>query len=136
MKANRIFEVVLYANDLLQAKAFYGDLLGLEVLGASDLVVVFRLPECVLLVFDPEKSGEAGRPVPSHGTSGPGHIAFSATDAELDEWITHFERNRYTIEKVHAWEAGGRSLYLRDPSGNSVEFAPPTLWGGNWSFER
>jgi catechol 2,3-dioxygenase-like lactoylglutathione lyase family enzyme len=27
------------------------------------------------------------------------------------------------------WPAGGRSLYIRDPAGNLVELAPPTLWG-------
>lgn len=134
MKANRIFETVLYASDLKKMQAFYGDLLGLEELGVSDLVVVFRLPHSVLLVFDPDKSSVPGRAVPSHGTRGSGHIAFAATDVELDEWIAQFDRNGYPVEKIHTWETGGRSLYLRDPAGNSVELAPPTLWGGNWDF--
>ncbi|TIX39705.1 MAG: glyoxalase/bleomycin resistance/extradiol dioxygenase family protein, partial [Mesorhizobium sp.] len=24
---------------------------------------------------------------------------------------------------------GGRSIYIRDPSGNSIEFAEPRIWG-------
>ncbi|TVR61825.1 MAG: lactoylglutathione lyase [Spirochaetaceae bacterium] len=134
MKANRIFETVLYASDLEKTQAFYGDLLGLEVLVVSELVAVFQLPHSMLLVFDPDESGVAGRAVPSHGARGSGHIAFAATDAELDEWIAQFDRNGYPIEKIHPWETGGRSVYLRDPAGNSVEFAPATLWGGNWNF--
>ncbi len=31
------------------------------------------------------------------------------------------------------WDQGGTSLYFRDPAGNSIELAPPTLWGG-WEF--
>ena len=32
------------------------------------------------------------------------------------------------------WPEGGRSIYFRDPAGNSLELAPPTLWGGGWDF--
>jgi hypothetical protein len=34
------------------------------------------------------------------------------------------------IEKEIDWQEGGASLYLRDPAGNSIELAPPTIWGG------
>jgi catechol 2,3-dioxygenase-like lactoylglutathione lyase family enzyme len=36
------------------------------------------------------------------------------------------------IEAEIDWKQGGRSLYFRDPAGNSIEFAPLTLWGGGW----
>ena len=42
MKADRIFETVLYADDLTAAEEFYRDALGLEVLDRSELMVVFR----------------------------------------------------------------------------------------------
>ena len=32
------------------------------------------------------------------------------------------------IEAEVEWPSGGRSLYFRDPAGNVVELAPPTLW--------
>jgi hypothetical protein len=34
------------------------------------------------------------------------------------------------IEREVDWDEGGTSLYVRDPAGNSVELAPPTIWGG------
>jgi hypothetical protein len=27
------------------------------------------------------------------------------------------------------WPRGGRSLYVRDPGGNSIELASPRIWG-------
>jgi hypothetical protein len=38
------------------------------------------------------------------------------------------------IEKEFGWPRGGRSIYFRDPAGNSVELVTPGLWGspGGW----
>ena len=33
------------------------------------------------------------------------------------------------IEADFEWPQGGRSIYFRDPSGNSIEFAEPRIWG-------
>ena len=33
------------------------------------------------------------------------------------------------IESEVDWPSGGTSLYFRDPAGNVLELAPPTLWG-------
>ena len=33
------------------------------------------------------------------------------------------------IEKEVKWPRGGRSLYFRDPAGNSVELVTPGCWG-------
>ena len=30
--------------------------------------------------------------------------------------------------------AGVYRILVRDPAGNSVELAPPTIWGGGWRF--
>ena len=76
MRPTRIFETVLYAEDLAAAERFYRDAIGLEVIGRGDLAVVFRC----------------------------------------------------------GWDEGGRSIYFRDPAGNVVELAPPTLWSGGWEF--
>ena len=84
--APRIFETVLYADDLPAAAAFYRDVLGLELISQSELVASFRCAGGVLLIFDPKLSGAAGREVPSHGRSGAGHLAFAATDVEREEW--------------------------------------------------
>lgn len=134
MKAKRIFETVLYAEDLEAAKHFYGEVLGLELGYESDLFLAYRLEKSALLIFHPEKASESGRSVPSHGSTGEGHVAFATTDEEIDQWQTHLESKGIEIEQIVPWESGGRSLYVRDPAGNSVEFAPSTLWGGGWDF--
>ena len=33
------------------------------------------------------------------------------------------------IEHEQTWPRGGRSFYVRDPAGNSIEFATPRIWG-------
>jgi catechol-2,3-dioxygenase len=69
MRPTRIFETVLYAEDLAAAERFYRDAVGLEVIGRGDLCVVFRCGGGVLLIFDPRKSGALGRDVPSQRIS-------------------------------------------------------------------
>lgn len=154
MKATRIFETVLYASNIPATQRFYADVLGLDVLNASDTSLVFRLPAGVLLIFDPAHAARTDRGVPAHGWSdaepplggphlggphlgGPhprGHVAFAVSSSELDAWRDHLARLNVPIDMEVNWDAGGTSIYLRDPAGNSVELAPPTLWGGEWDF--
>ena len=86
MQPSRIFETVLYAEDLAAAERFYHQALGLEVIGRGELFVVFRCDGGVLLVFDPRKSAAPGRDVPSHGTTGAGHVAFAVKPEDLAAW--------------------------------------------------
>src|SRR5215510_16400862 len=134
MRPSRIFETVLYAEDLAAVERFYRDAVGLEVMARGDLALVFRCGDGVLLVFDPRKSGASGRDVPSHGTSGAGHVAFAAKLQDLDSWREQLREAGISIEREVDWDEGGRSLYFRDPAGNVVELAPPTIWGGGWKF--
>ncbi|HUF49668.1 MAG TPA: VOC family protein, partial [Longimicrobiales bacterium] len=64
------------------------------------------------------------------GTTGAGHVAFVIEDRDRDEWRRRLEANNVAIEKEVTWPEGGVSLYVRDPAGNSVELAPPRIWGG------
>lgn len=134
MKATRIFETVIYADDLPAARQFYTEVLGLELYSAFDVALSFRCDSGVLLIFDPVKAARPGRDVPSHGPHGPGHLAFAAADSELDRWRAQLAAQGVPIEKEVTWDFGGTSLYFRDPAGNSIELAPPTLWGGGWDF--
>jgi len=133
MQPSKIFETVLYAEDLAAAERFYHEALGLEVIRRGDLMVVFRCGGGVLLVFDPRKSSAPGREVPSHGTSGAGHVAFAAKPEDLPAWRQQLRQAGVPIER-EAGDEAGRSLYFRDPAGNVVELAPPTCWGGGWAF--
>src|ERR1044071_107082 len=99
MRPTRIFETVLYAEDLAAAERFYRDAVGLEVIGRGDLAVVFRCGGGVLLIFDPRKSGAPGRDVPSHGTSGDGHIAFAAKPEDFDAWREQLRNAGISVER-------------------------------------
>lgn len=134
MKPLRIFETVLYSTDLAAMERFYDEVMGLELISRSELVVSFRCDGSVLLIFDPIMSQPEGRDVPSHGMTGEGHIAFAANEDELANWQQRLANAGVEIEQIVDWKQGGRSIYFRDPAGHSVELAPPTLWGGGWTF--
>ena len=129
-QVTRIFETVLYAGDLNAAEEFYSVILGMEVVRRSDLFVTLRCENGVLLIFDPKKSSQPGRSVPAHGATGPGHVAFAVNAEDMDQWREHLANHGVESESEVEWKTGGTSIYFRDPAGNSVELAPPTLWGG------
>jgi XTP/dITP diphosphohydrolase len=129
-----VLESVLYARDLEAAERFYGDLLGLERMTKEPRRhVFFRCGPGTVLVFNPEATARGGAnpalPVPPHGATGPGHLCFAADAAELDSWRRKFETVGLAIEADFEWPQGGRSIYVRDPAGNSIEFAEPRIWG-------
>lgn len=129
MKATRIFETCLYADDLGAGETFYREVLGLEVVSRSERLISFRCGDGVLLLFDPDVTESADSDVPSHGARGAGHVAFVLAPGDLQRWRDHLEARGVEIETEVDWPDGGRSIYFRDPAGNSVELAPSTLWG-------
>jgi catechol 2,3-dioxygenase-like lactoylglutathione lyase family enzyme len=128
MRAREILETCLYADDLDAAERFYSRVLGLEVISrVGDRHVFFRCGSRVFLVFNPARTEEGGE-VPAHGARGPGHAAFAAAADELDAWAAHLRDHGVEIEQDYGWPRGGRSLYFRDPAGNSVELGTPSIW--------
>ncbi|WP_119840603.1 VOC family protein [Pseudooceanicola algae] len=128
-----VLEAALYAEDLDAAEAFYGTILGLEKLTrVADRHVFFRVGQTVLLIFNPERTAEPGgnpdMPVPPHGATGPGHLCLAASATEIQAWIDILTLSNIPIEADFHWPNGARSVYFRDPAGNSVEFAEPRLW--------
>jgi catechol 2,3-dioxygenase-like lactoylglutathione lyase family enzyme len=125
-----VYETVLYSHDVAATAGFYRDVLGLRLVdGPDELAAAFRLADGgVLLIFDPERSSQRGRPVPAHGTTGTGHVAFSLGAGELDGAAAELRAAGVEIELEKEWPQGGRSLYLRDPAGNSVELVEGDLW--------
>lgn len=133
MQPAAILETALYASDLAAAEAFYGGLLGLPVIArVAGRHVFFRVGDGILLVFNPEAtevpSANPALPVPVHGARGAGHVCFSARREEIAAWRERFRAAGVPVEAEFDWPNGARSLYLRDPAGNSVEFAEPRLW--------
>jgi catechol 2,3-dioxygenase-like lactoylglutathione lyase family enzyme len=134
MQPSAILESALYVTDLEAAEIFYAGVLGLEkIAGAENRHVFFRCGSGVLLLFNAQATRQppspgARLPVPPHGASGQGHLCFAATASEIEDWKTRLEAKGVAIEADFEWPAGGRSIYLRDPSGNSLEFAEPKIW--------
>jgi len=132
MKPSAILETVLYANSIEEAVWFYHEVLGLEMpKGQSDLMTLFRIDKNqVLLVFDPKISDQPGRGVPSHGARGPGHIGLGIEAGEYQAWLDKLSEHGIAIEKEIVWEREylAKSIYFRDPSGNSVELITTDIW--------
>ena len=130
MRAARIFETSLYSQDLDAAERFYCEVMGLDVVSRfGERGMAFRCGAGVLLVFDPARTADGDIQVPAHGAAGPGHVAFVMEPETIEDWRRHLEHHGVEIETEVEWSEGLRSLYFRDPAGNCLELAPPTLWG-------
>jgi catechol 2,3-dioxygenase-like lactoylglutathione lyase family enzyme len=141
MRPSAILESALYVTDLAAAETFYGGVLGLECIArAEGRHVFFRCGAGILLLFNAKATqvpppADARLPVPPHGTAGNGHLCFAADAGEIERWRVALEKAGVAVEADFRWpprpgqEQGGRSIYFRDPSGNSLEFAEPKIWG-------
>lgn len=129
MQVKRIMETCLCVDDLDEAEQFYRRVLGLAAFNRQEgRHVFFRCGPGVFLLFNPAESSRPDGDVPPHGTHGPGHVAFAVADAEIPAWREHLGRENVPIEAEVTWPTGGRSLYFRDPAGNSVELVTPRTW--------
>jgi catechol 2,3-dioxygenase-like lactoylglutathione lyase family enzyme len=134
MQAAAILEAALYVSDLEQAEQFYSGVLGLDVVArAPGRHVFFRCGKGVVLLFNAKvtevpPAPDALLPVPPHGADGPGHLCFAANAEEIETWKQKLVAASVAIEADFEWPNGGRSIYFRDPSGNSLEFAEPRIW--------
>lgn len=133
-----VLEAALYADDLDAATDFWQGVMGLDAFQrVAGRHVFFRVTDDprpqVLLVFRAEATGrppapDAALPVPPHGARGPGHFCLAVAPGLMDDWRRHLERHGIVIEADFHWPNGARSIYLRDPAGNSVELADPAIW--------
>ena len=129
-----VLETALYAPDLQAAEAFYAGVLGLEkIAGVANRHVFFRCGTGVLLLFNPDETekppGDGSLPVPTHGARGPGHACFRLVENDFDALIRQLEQHDVVVESDFRWPNGARSVYFRDPAGNSLECAEARLWG-------
>jgi catechol 2,3-dioxygenase-like lactoylglutathione lyase family enzyme len=128
MRAGEILEACVYADDLEAAERFYAGVLGMEVVARVEgRHVFFRCGGRVFLVFNPAATA-AGGAIPGHGATGPGHVCFAMRTDEIEPWLAHLTAHGIPIETDYTWPGGGRSLYFRDPAGNSVELGTPAIW--------
>lgn len=129
-RPRRVYETVLYAADVAAVAAFYSDVLGLRLVEApGEAAAFFRLDDGgLLLLFDPATAAVPGRWVPAHGATGAGHVALAVAPGELEPWAAELRARGIEVEREITWPAGGRSLYVRDPAGNSVELVDGEVW--------
>ncbi|MGD9863411.1 MAG: VOC family protein [Pseudodonghicola sp.] len=131
-----LLEAALYARDLDAAERVYGDLLGLKKIARhADRHRFYRLGAAVLLIFNPEETPKPPHnpalPVPPHGAEGPGHLCFAMDRTGIAALRARLVAAGLEVEAEFDWPNGAHSLYLRDPAGNSVEFAEPRLWAAD-----
>src|SRR5687768_6031412 len=130
MTPHDILETCLYVDDLAAAEQFYCTVLGLTLESRQAGRHVFlKLGSRMFLLFRPEESELPQGGFPPHGSRGAGHVCFACREIEIDAWREHLLSHGVAIEHVHTWPNGARSLYFRDPVGNSVELASPRIWG-------
>ena len=125
-----VVETAIYVDDLQATETFYGTILGLPVIGKeAGRHVFFQVGESnVLLAFLAEATLK-GDQLPAHGTTGPGHFALGIEVESFDAWRKLLHGQGVAVEKEVEWPRGGKSLYFRDPAGNSVELVTPGVWG-------
>ena len=128
-----LLEAALYAADLDAAEDFYGGILGMQrIQRVANRHVFFRCGQAVLLIFNPSETVKPAAnptlPVPPHGASGPGHVCFAMAAADIEKMHARASAAGIAIDADFTWPHGPRSLYIRDPAGNSIEFAEPHLW--------
>ena len=135
MQATEILETSLFAVDLPAAEAFYTKVLGLELHSRKlPRHLFFRCGRSMLLIFNPEVTAaeieklDNGDTIPAQGAIGPGHVAFTMTEAEVEPWRQHLRACGVQIDQDVAWPSGGRSLYFRDPAGNHLELVTRSVW--------
>src|SRR5690606_30108299 len=128
-------ESALYVDDLDAAEAFYAGVLGLPVVAKVPGRHLFlRCGEGIVLLFIAQATEvplppDARLPVPPHGARGPGHLCFRPGEGGIDSWRRRLAERGIAVEADFEWPGGGRSIYFRDPAGNSLEFAEPRIWG-------
>ncbi|RKE86467.1 VOC family protein [Rhizobium sp. AG855] len=128
-----VLEAALYASDLDAAEHFYSTVLGLDRIARhDDRHIFFRCGQTVVLIFNPAETvkpaASGSLPVPTHGTSGAGHLCFRVSADALDAMVARLNSAGVPIEADFRWPGGARSIYFRDPAGNSLECAEPKLW--------
>ncbi|HET9983510.1 MAG TPA: VOC family protein [Longimicrobiales bacterium] len=127
-----VHEAALYVFDLARAERFWRRL-GFPIVARMEgRHVFFRAGIDMLLVFDPRATvqSDSGVRVPSHGAVGASHVALDVPDRDaLERWRGHLAAAGVEIERELDWPSGGRSIYFRDPDGNSIELITRGTWG-------
>lgn len=130
MKVNRIIETAIYCDSVPEMVPFYRHVFGFELLfDLSERGAFLKCGSSVLIIFNRALTSLRDHKVPSHGSTGPGHIALEIDNDTADGWRKELAEKGVAIEKDMVWEhSGATSLYFRDPAGNSIELTEVRHW--------
>ena len=130
MRLKKVIETCLYSRDLDRAKAFYVDLLGVDIYGEEKGRHIFlKMPDGgMVLLFNPDETSKEGQDLPSHFASGHQHLAFEVEKTEYPDWKARVQRASTMVLHEHTWKNDVKSFYFRDPDGNLLEICEPGMW--------
>jgi catechol 2,3-dioxygenase-like lactoylglutathione lyase family enzyme len=126
-KSEGILESSLYVSDIGQSVQFYQKIFGFRVIsdfGGRGCAMEAGDRQVLLLFL---KGGSRTGPSP-HDGDGELHLAFAIRETQLARWEAWLTENGIAVEEKRAWEAGGHSLYFRDPDRHLLEVATPGVW--------
>ncbi len=134
MELEKIIETCLYASSLEDSEHFYSEILGLKLIRKEEgRHLFYRCGDAMLLIFNPNHTSEEqtfvnNRPIPLHGATGSIHVAFSVDQNEFKDWKSRLKSKGVNIESSVKWPGGLKSIYFRDPAGNSLEIIESGMW--------
>jgi len=129
MNLRQIKETCIYSRDLIEARNFYHDLLGLPIISEVEgKHIFFKVGNNVLLCFNPDDSRLKKSP-PAHFAEGRYHFAFEVTPDEYENAKVEIRNKGVAIIDTLLWQNGKESFYFNDPLGNVVEIVPEGVWG-------
>lgn len=128
-----ILETCLDVSDVARSQEFYAGLFGYAVMKSDARFCAFSIGERqVLILFrrgsDPQGTKLPFGFIPSHGSSGQGHIGFAIPRESLADWQARLAQRGVPVESTFAWPEGGTSIYFRDPDGHLLELLTPGVW--------
>jgi catechol 2,3-dioxygenase-like lactoylglutathione lyase family enzyme len=130
LKIGAVVETAIHADNLDDAEDFYGNVLGLRVVGKEPGRHVFlQVGEAGVPLASRAETTLKGDQLPPHGATEPGHFALRIEVEAFDGSRRLLHGHGVAVQIRGRCPSGGKSLYFRDPAGNSVELVTPGVWG-------
>lgn len=126
-------EIALRVNDIPTMRAFYRDVIGLEVIGdfGEDAMTFFKIADGfaghtqILALFSHDRARNTGNILPARveqENSSLHHIAFAIDRNDFAAEKARIEATGCDVRtSEHGW-VQWRSFYISDPEGNTVEW--------------